>query len=313
MDIPLIKPRPLKTGDCVGIVAPAGPVEDRTAFAKGVAVLERLGLRARFDERIFESSRYLAGTDAARAEELMRYFEMPEVNAIISLRGGYGCARLIPLLDEARLRRHCKLFMGFSDLTTLLLYFRRRFGWVTIHGPMITSQALGRLEGEQERHLWSLLSDPHFLPELAFGGLETWVPGIAEGWLTGGCLSLITASIGTIYEIKTEGRILFLEELGEAPYRIDRMLTQLELAGKLQPLAGILLGSFTGCDPENGGYTCSDVLREKLEPLQVPILSGFPAGHGVANWPIPMGIKVRIDADARAVSFLEPALSEDLR
>ncbi len=308
MDIPTVHPCALQSGDTIGIIAPAGTIEQKDVLEQGVATLTRMGFRVRYDARIFQSLRYLAGDDRSRAEELRRYFEDPGIQAIIPLRGGYGCARLIPLLDEGRLRAHCKVFMGFSDMTTLHLYFRRRFGWVTIHGPMATSAPLGSIDAQQERHLLSLWTDPNYLPQLSFPELETWSPGAAEGKLTGGCLSLLVASLGTPYEMKTEGKILFLEDLGEEPYRLDRMLTQLQLAGKLDSVAGILLGNFHDCDPETGKYSAAETLRDILIRLEVPILAGFPAGHGPQNWAFPLGIKVRLDADARSVEFLEPAV-----
>jgi muramoyltetrapeptide carboxypeptidase len=236
----------------------------------------------------------------------MRSFEDPAVSAILSLRGGYGCSRLIPLLEEKRLRRHPKVFMGFSDLTTLHLYFRRRFGWITIHGPMATT--IGGIEIDQEEHLFSLLTDPEYQPTLAFPQLETWIPGVAEGILTGGCLSLVAASIGTPYEIKTEGKILFLEDQGEPPYRLDRMLTHLNLAGKLSAISGLLLGAFDDCEPEQGDYTACETLREILEGYGVPILANFPAGHGRNNWALPFGAKVRVNADSQSIEFLDSAV-----
>jgi len=274
-----------------------------------VATLQGMGFRVLHDDRIFKSWRYLAGDDAARAEELMCYFEDPGINAIIALRGGFGCSRLIPLLEEKRIRSHCKLFMGFSDLTTLHLYFRRRFGWVTVHGPMAASLTLPSLESAQAHHLLSLFTDALYLPSLSFPELETWSPGVAEGKLTGGCLSLVAASLGTPYEIKTEGKVLFFEELGEPPYRIDRMLTQLRLAGKLDRIAGILLGSFTDCEPTQSSYTLKECLQDILAGLKVPVLANFPAGHGSENWALPLGIKVQLNADARVLEFLESAVT----
>jgi muramoyltetrapeptide carboxypeptidase len=305
MDIPILHPRAVKPGDTIAVVAPAGTVEQRDTFQEGVAALARMGFRVSYSERIFESRRYLAGEDQARAEELMRAFEDPGIQAVIALRGGFGCARLIPLLDEHRLRQHCKLFMGFSDITTLHLYLRRRLGWVTVHGPMLTSAPLGKISAPQEEHLRSLWTIPDYRPQLSFHELQTWYPGVAEGRLTGGCLSLVVASLGTSYEIKTDGKILFLEDLGEEPYRLDRMLTQLKLAGKLEGLAGILLGSFQDCEPEGAAYTAAEVLREIMSPLEVPIVAGFPSGHGGENWALPLGLRVRLDADARTVEFLE--------
>ncbi len=309
MDIPTTHPRAIQPGSTIGIVAPAGPVENRDALDMGIATLERLGFRAQFDERIFQSLRYLAGPDEARAEELQRLFEDPGIHAILALRGGFGCSRLIPLLDEKRLRPHCKLFVGFSDLTTLHLLFRRRFGWVTIHGPMAASPALGNISPAEEKNLYSLLTDPDYQPTFSFERLQTWVPGVAEGKLVGGCLSLIAASIGTPYEIRTEGKILFLEDTGEPPYRIDRMLTHLSLAGLLDSVAGVLLGEFLDCNPDRGNYTAEETLHDRLGQLGVPVLANFPAGHGSENWALPLGLAVRLDADARRLEFLESAVS----
>ncbi len=313
MDIPTIHPKRLRIGDAVAIIAPASTVESHMEAGKlasplesGVATLERMGFRVRFSERIFQSSRYLAGGDADRAEELIRAFEDPETQAVIALRGGYGCSRLIPLLKGRHLRNFPKLFMGFSDLTTLHMFFRRRFGWITIHGPMAAS--ISGLTLEQKAHLFSLLTNPDYLPTLGFEQLETWKPGAAEGILTGGCLSIVTTSLGTSYEINAKGKILFLEDLGEPPYRLDRMLTHLRLAGKLDGIAGLLLGDFLDCEPSQGGYTAKEVLRDVLDGLRVPILAGFPAGHGVNNWAIPFGVKIRMDATNRSIKFLEPAV-----
>jgi muramoyltetrapeptide carboxypeptidase len=308
MDIPTIQPPGLKTGDTISIVAPGGPIEVRDVLDRGIDSLQKMGFCVRVDERIFQSYRYLAGNDAARAEELMCAFEDPSVQAIVALRGGYGCARLIPLLMEKRLRHYPKIFMGFSDLTTLHLFFRRRFGWITIHGPMAATPALGSITDDQRQHLHSLWTDPEYRPTLSFPQLETWTPGVAEGTLIGGCLSIIAASIGTRYEIRTEGKILFLEDHGEPPYRLDRMLTHLYLSGKLQNLAGLLIGSFLDCDPAQGNYTAMDTLREILTELAIPTIANFPAGHGTDNWAIPLGAKIRIDADARSVEFLDAAV-----
>jgi len=306
MDIPTIQPPKLRTGDTILIVAPGGTVEQRDALDRGITALERMGFRVRLEDRIFTSSRYLAGDDLSRSEEFMHAFEDPSVHAVLALRGGYGCSRLIPYLMEKRLRQHPKIFMGFSDITTLHMFLRRRFGWVTFHGPMAAS--IGSIPAEQEHHLLSLWTDPGYCPALQFDQLEPWFPGSAEGILVGGCLSIVAASIGTSYEIKTEGKILFLEDQGEPPYRLDRMLTHLHLAGKLQNIAGILLGSFLDCEPTQGNYTAADILREMLIKHRVPVLAGFPAGHGLENWAIPFGIKVRMDADARAIQFLESAV-----
>ena len=308
MKKPIIHPPAIKKGDTIAVVAPASPLARREGFERGIHALERMGFRTRFSERIFESSQYLAGDDQARAEELMQAFEDPSIQAIIALRGGYGCSRLIPVLDEKRLRRHPKIFMGFSDLTTLFLFFRRRFRWITVHGPMAASLTLSETSPDQANHLFSLLTDPDYRPILRLPQLESWNPGTAEGELAGGCLSIITASIGTPYEIQTEGKILFLEDQGEPPYRLDRMLTHLSLAGKLQSIAGVILGNFLDCEPDRSDYSSSDTLREILAKLNVPVLANFPAGHGNDNWAIPLGTRIQIDAGARTIGFLEAAV-----
>ena len=308
MDIPAVQPPKIKTGDTIAVIAPAGPIENRDGLDRGILALERMGFGVQFDDRIFQSSGYLAGGDHARAEELMCAFEDPSIQAIIALRGGYGCSRLIPLLMEQRLRYHPKIFMGFSDLTTLHLYFKKRFGWVTTHGPMAVSPALADMPSDQEAHLLSLWTEPEYRPSLSFPQLESLNPGVAEGVLTGGCLSVIAASIGTPYEIETEGKILFLEDQGEPPYRLDRMITHLFLADKLHSLAGVLLGEFVDCQSTQGNYTAMDTLRDIFASLNIPVLANFPAGHGANNWALPLGVTVRMDANARTIEFLEPAV-----
>ena len=303
----LRQPKALKPGDTIAVVAPASPLASRKVFDGGIAVLNRMGFRTRFDDRIFQSRRYLAGHDADRADELTLAIKDASVQAIIALRGGYGCARLIPLLDERDIRENCKIFMGFSDLTTLHLLFNK-CGWITFHGPMAASNSLYDISAEYEKHLVSLWTDPGYRAVFRSSNLESLSPGKAEGVLTGGCLSLITASLGTSYEIQTKDAILFFEDTGEPPYRIDRMITQLRLAGKLDSAAGLLMGDFFDCEGPRGKYSIKDVLRDVLSGLNIPILMNFPAGHADNNWVLPLGVRTRIDADARALHFLEPAV-----
>ncbi len=310
MELRTVIPRALKPGDTVRIVAPAGPIEHREDLDRGVAALERMQFRVTFSDRIFHSVRYLAGTDEERAEELVQALEDPAVQAIIALRGGFGCSRLIPLIDPERIRGHCKVFMGFSDLTTLHLYFRRCFGWLTFHGPMAASQALGNIGAAQARHLMALLTDASYRPTLSFPEFRTWIPGQAEGELTGGCLSIVVASLGTPYEIDTSKKILFLEDLGEPPYRIDRMFTQLRLAGKLDHVSGLLLGKFLDCEAAGASYTLEESLIDILAGLEIPVVANFPAGHGPENWALPLGSRIRLDASARQIEFLGPAVAD---
>lgn len=313
MDLPIVYPKALKRGDTIAVVAPAGPLEHREDLLRGVAALERMGFCVTFTDRIFHSMRYLAGADEERADELMLAFEDPAVHAIMALRGGFGCSRLIPLIDPERIRSHCKIFMGFSDLTTLHLFFRRNFGWVTFHGPMAASQALGNIGAAQEHHLMALLTDARYRPVLSFPELRTLNPGSAEGELAGGCLSIVVASLGTPYELDTSGKILFLEDLGEPPYRIDRMFTQLRLAEKLKGVRGLLLGKFMDCEAAGSSYTFEESLRDVLARLEVPVIANFPAGHGAENWALPLGTTIRLNASAPQVEFLQPAVTDDVQ
>jgi muramoyltetrapeptide carboxypeptidase len=308
MDIPIIQPPRLESGDTIAVIAPASPIYSREAFDSGIATLEKMGFRVRFDNRIFQATHYLAGNDADRAEELMHALEDPAIQAVIALRGGYGCARLIPYLNENRLRSHPKILMGFSDLTTLSLFFYERFGWITFHGPMAATSPLAKFAPDQSQHLLSLWTDPDYRPVFTFPQLEAWTPGIAEGALVGGCLSVIVTSLGTPYEIQTEGKILFLEDTGEPPYRLDRMIMHLHLAGKLKSLAGLLLGTFQDCEPTQGNYTAAEVLKDLLTELKIPILANFPAGHGQNNWALPLGARMRIDTNSKSIHFLDPAV-----
>jgi muramoyltetrapeptide carboxypeptidase len=308
MNIPIVQPPRLKTGDTIAVIAPASPIYSREVFDPGIAALERMGFKVRIDNRIFQSSRYLAGNDEDRAEELMCALEDPSIQAIIALRGGYGCARLIPYLNENRMRSHPKIVMGFSDLTTLFLFLNGRFGWITFHGPMAATSTLAEFVPDQYQHLLSLWTNPDYRPYFTFPQMEAWAPGIAEGALVGGCLSVIVTSLGTPYEIQTEGKILFLEDTGEPPYRLDRMITHLHLAGKLKSLAGLLLGSFHDCEPTQGNYTAAQVLRDLLIELKVPILSNFPAGHIQNNWALPLGARLQIDTDSKSVRFMDAAV-----
>jgi len=307
---PTIQPPAINRGDTIAIIAPASPIYSRDVLERGIESLERMGFRVRFKERIFESSHYLAGSDWARADELLRAFEDPSIQAIIGLRGGYGSARIIPLMKLRRLRPHQKIFIGFSDLTTLMMFFRKHMGWITIHGPMASSLSLADIPQDQAEHLFSLLSNPGYRPKLHFEQLDCWVPGTAEGELVGGCLSILTASLGTRYEIDTDGKILFIEDLGEPPYKLDRMLMHLQLAGKFRSIAGVMLGNFIDCEPTRGGYSAGEVLRDILSRLDVPVIAGFPLGHGKDNWAVPFGARVRLDTDTRMLELLESAVRQ---
>ena len=291
----------LRPGDRVAVVAPAGPF-DRASFEAGLAVLgERY--RLQYDSGIFEQQRYLAGDDARRLGELTRALTDPTIRAVFCARGGYGTMRLLEKL-ALHLRYTDVPIVGFSDITALHQWRQRR-GFVSIHGPVMTQ--LGRLGRSTHERLFSLLES--IAPAAALNGTETFVGGSAEGVLLGGNLSVFTRLLGTPFMPELEGAILLLEDVGERPYRLDRMWMHLQLAGVFRKVSGIVLGSFTGCEERNETYTSQDVLRELAVATGLPCAAGFPIGHGDSNEPVPLGVRVRLDATARQLTFLEPAVS----
>jgi muramoyltetrapeptide carboxypeptidase len=303
-------PLPLRTGDTIGIIAPAGVV-DAVKLDRAVQCLHDRGFKTKTYRDVLARRGYLAGDDAARAAEINAAFADPACGAIFPARGGYGCLRMVDQIDFHLVRANPKIFLGFSDNTVLQSAFWREAGLVTFHGPH-PSDSYGRPTGptaKTEKSLWHLLlGDPKSAEaEFKFETCETFRPGNVEGRLVGGNLALVCSLLGTPYEIDFENNVLLLEDTDEPPYRVDRFLAQLKLAGCLEKVAGILLGEFTRC--QNGeaaaGLTLSEVLADHLSPFAGPILAGFPAGHGEDNVTLPLGARVRLDADRRTLTLLE--------
>ncbi|MFO1462826.1 MAG: LD-carboxypeptidase [bacterium] len=302
----LRKAPPLRPGDTIGVAAPASCF-DREAFLQGVARLEALGFRVRYREDIFSKKRFLAGDDARRFAELKEWLLDDRVRAIFTARGGYGSMRLLPLLESLPNDLPPKILMGYSDITSLLNFAQQRWGWVTFQGPVVAKDIGERMAPPGQASLLRSLCDPAPLGALQPEGLVTLHPGRAEGRLLGGCLSLIVCSLGTPYQLKTEGGILYLEDVGEKLYSIDRMLTHLRLAGLLQGVRGIVFGPLK--DAHDQPSVIMDLLLDLLADLQVPIVFGFPSGHIEDSWTIPFGVRVTLDADRPALIFAEGALA----
>ena len=302
----MIKPKALQKGDMIGIAAPASPF-DRTEFEKGLKTIENLGFTPKYREDIFSTYRYLSGTDSRRLSELIQYLTDPEVKALFFARGGYGTMRILPQLDLQKLKTTTKIVMGYSDMTPLLTYLHQQLHWVVFHGPVV-AKGLGDSFGERgKKSLLRSLTDRKALGEIRSPGLIYLKPGKERGVLVGGCLSLIVATLKTPYEVECEGKILFLEDVNELPYKIDRMLTQLKLAGKLKNLRGIIFGPFknSGKDPEE----IKEVILEVLHDDEFPVAFGFPSGHMEDMMTIPLGVEVELDSLKGSVNFLEEALS----
>jgi muramoyltetrapeptide carboxypeptidase len=293
----MLRPPALQDGDCIGLAAPASPFQ-REAFLAGVTTLRTLGFRVYYTPRVFDQHRYLAGTDADRAAELLHLFTHPDVKAIFCCRGGYGSQRLLPHLDPGVIRAHPKIFVGYSDLTSLLLYLYSQCHLVAFHGPVVVGDLGQGLPLDVQRQLKGVLrGDTSAMqpPASQLASLTVLQDGVAEGLLLGGCLSLFVCSIGTPFQPDTRETILFLEDRGERLYAIDRMLTYLRLAGVFAGVRGVVLGSMERVAADQHlPYGIAEVVLDVLGDLQIPILSGFPAGHCAAALTLPFGVRAAI-------------------
>jgi muramoyltetrapeptide carboxypeptidase len=299
---PFAKPEALYPGARVRLIAPSG-VFDRALFEAGAA---RLAARydVAFDEGIFATKGYLAGDDARRATELEEAIADPHCQAIVCARGGYGAMRIVPRVPLARLARRPTLLVGFSDVTALHVAWQRA-RVTSVHAPMVAT--LGKLDDALLAR-WIRRIEGEVSPPVE--GLRTLVAGEAEGVLVGGNLSILHALEGTPYSAHAIGRVVFLEDVGEAPYRVDRMLTTLRLSGFFDGVRAVVLGAFTRSAPGPDGTTVEDVLRERLGDLEVPVVAGLPAGHVDDNLELPFGVGVRVSArpDGATLTFVEPAV-----
>lgn len=314
-----LKPARLNRGDVIGIAAPASAPPNPKAIDHSIEVLEQLGFKTKLAPNVRKRWGFLAGSDRDRADDLMRLFSDPKVRAIICVRGGYGTARLLPLLDYRIIRAHPKIFVGYSDITSLHSAFLSKAGLVSFHGPMLNSDFIG--DSMPEFTLQSflrVLTQPEPPGSVCQNYRKKTVKilheGIATGHLAGGNISILCASIGTPYQPPLKGGILFLEDLDEVPYRFDRMLTHLLNAGLLQQVAGIAIGINKNCkDPKAAKakeyrQTVEDVFKERLLPLGIPIVSGLPFGHVRWNATLPIGAKVRLDGNLGDLVITESAV-----
>jgi muramoyltetrapeptide carboxypeptidase len=296
----LVKPRAIAPGATLGIAAPGGPVNpDR--LAEGCELLRAAGYRTLHRDDVTARRGYLAGEDARRAKELMELAGDPRVDAIVCARGGYGCDRILHLLDARALRAAAKPIVGYSDVTALLLWLRRRAGLVGFHGPMLERGA--DADPAAQEALLAQLAGSAPLPVVLRGrGLGG---SVARGRLVGGSLTLVAASLGTPWEVQTRGAILLLEEVNEAPYRVDRMLQQLRAAGKLAGVVGVGVGDVSTCVDERYATGVLDVVEEAVRPLGVPLVALLPFGHVRANAAWPVGVQAELDGERGELRILE--------
>jgi len=301
------KPPALRPGDTVGVVATSATVEP-AYLERGVGVLTAMGYRVKVSDRALDRDGIFAGTDHDRARELNAFFVDRAIKAIFAARGGYGCGRLLPLIDFAAIARAPKIFLGFSDATFLLNALVECAGIVAFHGPMVAMDFANGLTRKSLDHLARLLSGE--TGEIEIEAREVVSPGVGEGELVGGCLSVVVAMLGTPFVPRFDGRILFLEDTGEKAYRVDRMLVQLRQAGVFDRVAGVVFGAirpFEGSEQERARI--ATFVAAQTAEVKGPVLFGIEAGHGTENLTLPFGVRARLDSTRRRLIIAEPAVS----
>ena len=297
------KPKALMPGDTLGIAAPASPFNPDD-FKKGIGNLEKMGFKVYFRPDIFDKKSYLAGSDQRRLDELIELLENPDIRGILFARGGYGLMRLLPKLEKAKLNVFPKVVLGYSDITVLLVYLYQRFGWTTFYGPVVALDLSHDNSPDTLKFFREAITRTTVLPPFVFPEVESAGDKPADGIVVGGCLSLIVSLLGTPFDLNTNDKILFLEDVNEKPYAVDRMLTQMLAAGKFKNVRGIVFGPFVnGGHPSHFQETALDVLQD----FQGPILFHFPAGHGPVKVTLPLGIRARIDQKKKSLEYLEAA------
>jgi muramoyltetrapeptide carboxypeptidase len=309
-DLQPVKPPALRPGDTVGIVAPASNIK-RADLEAGCAALRRAGYIPLYFDSILEQDLYFAGSVERRARELEEMFVRDDVRAILCARGGYGANYLLQALDLEKIRSHPKVFVGYSDITTLLTYFRDVAGFITFHGPMVAKDWLH--EDGVDLPTWQAAVSKSASWDVPMGAeVSGLVDGEAEGVLYGGCLSILVASLGTPYEIETAETILFLEDVAAKPFQIDRMLMQLKLGGYFENVRGIVFGEMLDCvQSANQGYTLQEVVTRIVGDLGVPVAFGVKSGHVTSrNITLPFGVqaKLTVRSGQVALTILESAV-----
>ncbi|NWF90874.1 MAG: LD-carboxypeptidase [Ignavibacteriaceae bacterium] len=313
-----IKPPRLIPGDTLGLAAPGSYISE-DELKDSIANLEMLGFEVTYNERILSKTGYLAGDDKSRAAELHSMFADKKVKGIICARGGYGCQRILPMLDYDLIKMNPKVLIGYSDITALVNAIYLKTGLITFHGPV----GISSFNEFSVKYFNEVLINPsaNLILESAKGEdqkddekIQTIFSGKAVGELVGGNISVINSLIGTEFDFNAEGKIIFLEEIGEEPYRIDRMLTQLIQAGKFEKAAGIALGVFKNCEPKekdpsfDSSFSLMEVLFDRLSRLNIPIIYGLSFGHIKNKFTLPVGIKAELDTMNQTITLLENAV-----
>jgi muramoyltetrapeptide carboxypeptidase len=316
---PVIKPPKLKEGDRLALIAPGSYISEKE-LQESIKNLSDLGFEVTFSERLMMQNGYFSGNDKERAADLMEMFERDDVKGIVCARGGYGCARILPLLDYDIIRANPKVLVGYSDITALLYGIFQKAGLITFHGPVSISTFNEFSVSNFKRVLMYPESSSSFenannSDDKNDYGVTSIVKGKRKGRLVGGNLSIMVSLIGTEYDVDYSKNIVFIEEIGEEPYRVDRMLTQLIQAGKFENASGVMMGIFDKCEPKEKdpaygkSFTLMEVLKDRLGNLKIPVVYGMSFGHIKNKFTIPFGALAELDADKQTFTLLEKAVN----
>jgi len=309
------KAKKLEVGNTIGVISPSSPSENKSEVVRATETFESLGYKVVLSKNLNKSKGFTAGTEEERADDLNEMFRRDDVDAVFVTQGGYGSAQLIRRIDFDMIARNPKIFVGFSDITSLHMAIMKFSGLVTFHGPGFSRFNSEDLTDYTKECFFKALTQTEPIGEIKLANPKKWVnrinPGKTEGIITGGNLSLVCATLGTPYEIDVRGKILFLEDLDTEPWIFDHLLSHLRNAGKLEQAAGIVIGECKNCVPYlyNPGYyvdtSLEDVLDYYIKPLGVPAIYGLPMGHTEDMATIPLGVAVRLDADNKKLEILE--------
>ncbi len=306
------KPSALRKGDVIGIIAPASPPHNQESVERGARYFERLGYRVEIGAGVSRKHGYLAGRDRERLDDLHAMFADRRINAIVCARGGYGTPRLLQSIDYNLIARNPKILVGFSDITALQLALWKKCRLVTFHGPMLAVEFASGLDSLTEQSFWKSVTSTHKRERISLpSGTTVLHRGKASGVLLGGNLSLITSILGTPFQPDFQNALLFFEDVGEEPYRIDRMITQLSNASVLQKAAGVLAGKFSDCvpkDPTKPSLSVSQILGETASTIEKPFLSNLPFGHTTPKLTLPIGVTANLVASRSELRLEEPAV-----
>ena len=310
----IIKPAKLKTGDVIGIIAPASAPIDPTKLENGIRYIERNGYRVELGKNVNKIEGYLAGTDQERADDLNSMFKNKNVKAIFCLRGGYGASRILDKINYKLIRTNPKILVGYSEITALQMAIMQKAGLVTFAGPMVATDFGNGITSYTEEFFWRIISSNKKIGRLKYPDNEKLVPitrGGSSGRIIGGNLSVLSALIGTEYFPELKSRILILEEVNELPYKVDRLLNQLRLLKVFKQIKGIILGRFVDCyedDTSKRTLTLGEVMEHYMNDLNIPVLYTFPYGHIKDKVTVPFGINVKMNAAKGFVEYVENAV-----